>query len=158
MEQEVLLAIGPALPLALLAGQTLVGLIRNSFRPEQKFTRINTSGLRRASNAAQTAGNAATLSNIRAQGASRKLSAGAISSNLAGANKRLNIPDVGTERTILGAQRFNAGQDFRESQAQQQDFDQTSSLIGGAGGGLSKILLLWKAGLLDLPDLNETGG
>jgi len=158
MENEILLAIGPALPLALLAGQTLTGLIANSFRPERRFSRINTGQLRQASNAAKTAGNAATLSNIRSQGASRRLSAGAISSNLAGANKQLNRPDVATERTILGAQRFNVGQDLRESEEKQSRFDDQASLFTGGTSSLSQVLLLWKAGLLDLPDLNDTGG
>jgi len=112
--------------------------------------------------ATQTAANRAS---IRQQGASRRLSAGATSSALAGAsiegNRSTTENLARVEPLRLGIARFKE-QRFQANRAR-SDFrsDDFANFAGAGLGALGKILLLNRQGLLDSPgggDFNAAQG
>jgi len=142
-------AFATLLPLITTIGSTLA---RNFLSPELDLedARFQTGRARQNINAQATTLLAKTTADIRSVGASRRLSAGATQSAIAGAVKRSTQGAASAEARLEGFRnQANARIAFAKAQAKQQKFEDIFNLSLAGIGSLSKIALLKEAGLLD---------
>lgn len=155
---------GAALPIALILAQQGVGALSRLIGKQGNSSQASLPNLSTlmqtitSQGATQAAGNRAS---IRQQGASRRLSAGATSSALAGASIEANRSTTQNlarvEPLRLSIARFKESR-FQANRARSDDRSDNFANFANAGiGALGKILLLNQQGLLDSPGEEGAG-
>lgn len=137
----------PLVPL--IAGGMALGTIGSLLRPKPKFPKVSTGRLRGLASARLASQQALTQANIRQTGAAGRLPSGAITSALAAAGARSPTMDPQLDLAAADIERFNVGQETRESLVGQQRFDDILNFNLAGLGALSKIAILSKYGLLN---------
>jgi hypothetical protein len=138
------------------AGSMIAGTVANRLRPKPKFSKIDTGRIRGIASARLANQNALTQANIKQAGAARRLPSGAIASNLAGINQQVVDPNL--DSAVTDIQRFNAGQETRESLAQTENFDNMLNFNLAGAGTLAKLALLRRHGFLGAKTEEGQGG
>ena len=147
-----------ALPIGLILAQQGIGALSSLLGGNQRQQPAALPNLDRIRQSITSQGStqaAANRAGIRQQGASRRLSAGATQSALAGASiqasRNTSQALARVEPLKLGIARFQE-QRFQANRARTDDRRDNFANFAGAGiGALGKILLLNRQGLLDSP-------
>lgn len=133
----------------LTLGQQAISTISSLAAPKPKFPKIDASGLRNVASSRIATGNALTQANIKQAGAAGRLPAGAITSALSEVNSRQSAVDPQLDQQHLQIEKFNAGQESRQSLANQQRYEDIVNLNLSGLGTLSKLAILSKYGMIN---------